>query len=144
MPTHLLCMREDLDLLLARALWGIPMMLPQAAQTTLTRLMSQVTQTIALPRMPCQVTQAGEESQEGNSGQPSCKLLNLHFHSNFALLPYLQLHVMVQPPFFPFFSLSVPCPISITFQLHPTFSASLPPPPLQLSAVLIHLSSFCT
>ena len=32
-----------------------------------------------------------EESQEGNSGQPSCKLLNLHFHSNFALLPYLQL-----------------------------------------------------
>src|SRR5258708_18001528 len=32
-----------------------------------------------------------EESQEGNSSQPSCKLLNLHFHSNFALLPYLQL-----------------------------------------------------
>src|SRR5258708_30387223 len=32
-----------------------------------------------------------EESQEGNSGQPSCKLLNLHFHSNFALLPYPQL-----------------------------------------------------
>src|SRR5258706_976996 len=32
-----------------------------------------------------------KESQEGNSGQPSCKLLNLHFHSNFALLPYLQL-----------------------------------------------------
>src|SRR6266436_4021027 len=32
-----------------------------------------------------------EESQEGNSGQPSHKLLNLHFHSNFALLPYLQL-----------------------------------------------------
>src|SRR5260221_13181246 len=29
-----------------------------------------------------------EESQEGNSGQPSHKLLNLHFHSNFALLPY--------------------------------------------------------
>ncbi len=32
-----------------------------------------------------------KESQEGNSGQPSHKLLNLHFHSNFALLPYLQL-----------------------------------------------------
>src|SRR5260221_13951916 len=32
-----------------------------------------------------------KESQEGNSSQPSCKLLNLHFHSNFALLPYLQL-----------------------------------------------------
>src|SRR5258708_6515941 len=58
MPTHLLCMREDLDLLLTRAPWGIPMMLPQAAQTTLTRLMSQVTRTIVLPRMPCQVTQA--------------------------------------------------------------------------------------
>src|SRR5258706_14203630 len=58
MPTHLLCMREDLDLLLTRALWRIPMMLPQAAQTTLTRLLSQVTWTIALPRMPCQVTQA--------------------------------------------------------------------------------------
>src|SRR5260221_396492 len=26
-----------------------------------------------------------EESQEGNSGQPSCKLLNLHFHSKFCL-----------------------------------------------------------
>src|SRR5258705_7199597 len=50
MPTHLPCMREDLDLLLARAPWGIPMMLPQAAQTTLTRLMSQVTWTIALTR----------------------------------------------------------------------------------------------
>src|SRR5260221_13453873 len=32
-----------------------------------------------------------KESQEGNSGQPSCKLLNLHFHSNFALMPYPQL-----------------------------------------------------
>ena len=32
-----------------------------------------------------------KESQEGNSSQPSCKLLNWHFHSNFALLPYLQL-----------------------------------------------------
>src|SRR5258708_13398797 len=28
-----------------------------------------------------------EESQEGNSSQPSCKLLNLYFHSNLALLP---------------------------------------------------------
>ena len=28
-----------------------------------------------------------KESQEGNSSQPSCKLLNLHFHSNLALLP---------------------------------------------------------
>src|SRR6266436_10154271 len=26
-----------------------------------------------------------KESQEGNSGQPSHKLLNLHFHSNFCL-----------------------------------------------------------
>src|SRR6266436_5911994 len=58
MPTHLLCMREDLDLLLTRAPWGILMMLPQAAQTTLTRLMSQATRTIVLPRMLCQVTQA--------------------------------------------------------------------------------------
>src|SRR5260221_12505723 len=58
MPTHLPCMREDLDLLLTRALWGILMMLPQAAQTTLTRLMSQATRTIVLPRMPCQVAQA--------------------------------------------------------------------------------------
>jgi len=32
-----------------------------------------------------------EESQEGNSSQPSHKLLNLHFHSNLALLPYPQL-----------------------------------------------------
>src|SRR5258707_2483411 len=29
--------------------------------------------------------------EESNSSQPSHKLLNLHFHSNFALLPYLQL-----------------------------------------------------
>src|SRR5258705_10675067 len=78
MPTHLPCMREDLDLLLARAPWRIPMMLPQAAQTTLTRLLSQATQTIGT-------------DEESNSSQPSCKLLNLHFHSNFALLPYLQL-----------------------------------------------------
>src|SRR5258708_1364506 len=42
------------------------------------------------------------------------------------------LTVMVQPPFFPFLSLSVPCPISVTFQLHPTLSACLPPPLLQL------------
>ncbi len=45
MPTHLPCMREDLGLLLARAPWRIPMMLPQA------------TQIIALSRMPCQATQ---------------------------------------------------------------------------------------
>src|SRR5258707_15621302 len=78
MPTHLPCMREDLGLLLARAPWRIPMMLPQAAQTTLTRLLSQATHTIGT-------------DEESNSSQPSCKLLNLHFHSNFALLPYLQL-----------------------------------------------------
>src|SRR5258707_13322320 len=48
MPTHLLCMREDLNLLLTRAPWRIPMMLPQAAQTTLTRLMSQATRTIPI------------------------------------------------------------------------------------------------
>ncbi len=29
--------------------------------------------------------------EESNSSQPSHKLLNLHFHSNFALLPYPQL-----------------------------------------------------
>src|SRR6266436_6670130 len=29
--------------------------------------------------------------KESNSSQPNCKLPNLHFHSNFALLPYLQL-----------------------------------------------------
>ncbi len=29
--------------------------------------------------------------KESNSSQPSHKLLNLHFHSNFALLPYPQL-----------------------------------------------------
>src|SRR5260221_396494 len=92
MPTHLLCMREGLDLLLARAPWGIPMMLPQAAQTTLTRLMSQATQTIALPRMPCQVTQALMRNHK--------KVIQVNLHvsystcisiQNFALLPYPQL-----------------------------------------------------
>src|SRR5258707_1925180 len=92
MPTHLLCMREDLDLLLARALWGIPMMLPQAAQTTLTRLMSQVTQTIALPRMPCQVTQALTRNHK--------KVIQVNLHVSYSTCisiqilpycPYLQL-----------------------------------------------------
>src|SRR6266436_5608289 len=92
MPTHLPCMREDLNLLLARAPWGIPMMLPQAAQTTLTRLMSQATQTIALPRMLCQVTQALTRNHK--------KVIQVNLHISystcisiqiFALLPYPQL-----------------------------------------------------
>src|SRR6266481_1263764 len=33
--------------------------------------------------------------------------------------------------------LSVPCPISVTFQLHPTLSTCLPLPPLQLQGVLM-------
>src|SRR5258705_512384 len=40
---------------------------------------------------------------------------------------------------FPFSSLSVPRPISITFRLHPTSSACLPPPLLQLRGVLMQL-----
>src|SRR5258708_27794154 len=40
---------------------------------------------------------------------------------------------------FPFPSLSVPCPISVTFQLHPTSSTCLLPPPLQLQGVLVQL-----
>src|SRR5260221_9203432 len=50
---------------------------------------------------------------------------------------------MVLPPFFPFLSLSVPCPISVTFQLHPTLSACLLPPPLQLQGVLVQLCYVC-
>src|SRR5258708_6680131 len=80
MPTHLLCMREDLDLLLARALWGIPMMLPQAAQT------------IVLPRMPCQVTQALTRNHK--------KVIQVNLHVSYSTCisiqilpycPYLQL-----------------------------------------------------
>src|SRR5258708_26475431 len=52
--------------------------------------------------------------------------------------------VMVRPPFFPFSSLSVPYPISITFRLHLTSSACLPPPPLQLQGVLMQLCYICT
>src|SRR5258708_16992933 len=47
--------------------------------------------------------------------------------------------VMVRPPFFPFSSLSVPHPISVTFQLHLTLSACLLLPPLQLRGVLVQL-----
>src|SRR5258707_10641033 len=47
--------------------------------------------------------------------------------------------VMVQPPFFPFSSLSVPHPISITFRLHLPLSTCLPLPPLQLQGVLMQL-----
>src|SRR5258708_5091444 len=92
MPTHLPCMREDLDLLLTRALWGILMMIPQAAQTTLTRLMSQATRTIEFPRMLCQVTQALMRNHK--------KVIQVNLHlsystcisiQNFALLPYPQL-----------------------------------------------------
>src|SRR5258705_4569105 len=86
MPTHLLCMREDLNLLLTRAPWGIPMMLPQAAQTTLTRLMSQVTWTIVLPRMLCQVTQALTRNHK--------KVIQVNLHISYStgisiqILPY--------------------------------------------------------
>src|SRR5258708_6497986 len=58
--------------------------------------------------------------------------------------------VMVRPPFFPFSSLSVPHPISITFRLHPTSStclllasACLLPPLLQLQGVLMQLCYVC-
>src|SRR5258708_9305330 len=50
---------------------------------------------------------------------------------------------MVRPPFFPFSSLSVPHPISITFQPHPTLSTCLLPPPLQLQGVLVQLCYVC-
>src|SRR5260221_4816814 len=92
MPTHLLSMREDLNLLLARAPWRILMMLPQAAQTTLMRLLSQVTQTIALPRMPCQVTQALTRNHK--------KVIQVNLHVSYSTCisiqilpycPYLQL-----------------------------------------------------
>src|SRR5260370_41909995 len=52
--------------------------------------------------------------------------------------------VMVRPPFFPFSSLSVPHPISITFRLHPTSSTCLPLPLLQLQGVLMQLCYVCT
>src|SRR6266436_3862365 len=92
MPTHLPCMREDLNLLLARAPWRIPMMLPQAAHTTLMRLMSQATRTIALPRMPCQVTQALTRNHK--------KVIQVNLHVSYSTCisiqilpycPYLQL-----------------------------------------------------
>src|SRR5260370_20364161 len=44
---------------------------------------------------------------------------------------------------FPFSSLSVPCPISITFQLHLTSSTCLPLPLLQLQGVLMQLCYVC-
>src|SRR6266446_9852158 len=87
MPTHLPCMREDLDLLLTRAPWRIPMMLPQAAQTTLMRLLSQATWTIVLPRMPCQVTQALMRN-----------LIQVNLHVSYStcisiqILPYCPIH----------------------------------------------------
>src|SRR5260221_7585264 len=46
---------------------------------------------------------------------------------------------MVRPPFFPFSSLSVPCPISVTFRLHLPSSACLLLPLLQLQGVLMQL-----
>src|SRR5258706_15245168 len=79
MPTHLPCMREDLDLLLTRALGNTNDASPSSSDNS--------TPKDAVSSDPG----TDEESQEGNSGQPSHKLLNLHFHSNFALLPYLQL-----------------------------------------------------
>ena len=56
-----------------------------------------------------------------------------------SMLILMHFCVMVWPPFFPFSSLSVPCPISITFRLHPPSSACLPPPLLQLWGVLVQL-----
>ena len=44
---------------------------------------------------------------------------------------------------FPFSSLSVPCPISVTFRLHPTSSTCLLPPLLQLQGVLMQLCYIC-
>src|SRR5258708_39652390 len=92
MPTHLPCMREDLNLLLARAPWRILMMLPEAAQTTMRRLLSQVTWTIALPRMLCQVTQALMRNHK--------KVIQVNLHVSYSTCisiqilpycPYLQL-----------------------------------------------------
>src|SRR5258706_7359298 len=79
MPTHLPCMREDLDLL-ARALGNTDDASPSSSDNT---------DEADVPSDSDNSTD--KESQEGNSGQPSHKLLNLHFHSNFALLPYPQL-----------------------------------------------------
>src|SRR5260221_3650183 len=45
---------------------------------------------------------------------------------------------------FPFSSLSVPHPISVTFQLHLTSSTCLLPPLLQLQGVLMQLCYICT
>src|SRR5258708_24646283 len=42
-----------------------------------------------------------------------------------------------------FLPLSVPCPISVTFQVHPTSSACLLLPPLQLQGVLVQLCYVC-
>src|SRR5260221_14333760 len=44
---------------------------------------------------------------------------------------------------FLFSSLSVPCPISVTFRLHLPSSACLPLPPLQLRGVLMQLCYIC-
>src|SRR6266436_302139 len=52
--------------------------------------------------------------------------------------------VMVQPPFFPFSSLSVPHPISVTIRLHLTLSTCLLLPLLQLQGVLVQLCYVCT
>src|SRR5258708_20094049 len=89
MPTHLLCMREDLDLLLTRAPWRILMMLPQAAQTTLTRLMSQVTRTIVLPRILCQVTQALMRNHK--------KVIQFNLHISYS--PSISIQIFLYCPF---------------------------------------------
>src|SRR5258708_37917813 len=93
MPTHLPCMREDLGLLLARAPWRIPMMLPQATQTTLTRMLSQVTQTIVLSRMPCQATQMLTKNHVRRK-----KVIQVKLHISYStcisiqILPYCPIH----------------------------------------------------
>ena len=56
-----------------------------------------------------------------------------------AMIAKIVASVMVQPPFFPFLSLSVPHPISVTFQLHLPLSTCLLPPLLQLRGVLMQL-----
>ena len=73
-----------------------------------------------------------------------CSSLQLHTNLLSHTLRWGWVFVMVQPPFFPFSSLSVPCPISITFWPHPTSSACLLLPLLQLRGVLMQLCYICT
>src|SRR5258708_40353269 len=91
MPTHLPCMREDLDLLLTRALENTDDASPSSSDNTDKAAVPSNKDNSAPKDAVSSDPGTDKESQEGNSSQPSCKLLNLHFHSNFALLPYPQL-----------------------------------------------------